>query len=152
MSDLLRFLLLDFPPALKKIKADSSAQFGEMNVFQMLDHLRKAFDLSIQDREVDLITPEDKIPLMQAFLASDKEMRPGASKPPVYDELADLDLDIDELKLELMKSMVRMLAHFDKHPDFKSMHPNFGEINVEQWLQLHHKHIRHHLRQFGAWQ
>lgn len=150
MKELLRFLLLEFPAALKGINENSEAQWGSMKVNEMVDHLRKAFDLSIENRNIEVITPADKIPMMQAFLASDKEMRPGAQKPAVYDEVEDLVLSLEDLKLELMRSMVRMLAFFEKNPDYVSVHPNFGEITAEQWMQLHRKHIRHHLKQFGA--
>lgn len=126
----MKFLLLEFPAALKVLDENSRPEWGSMNINGMLDHLRKAFDLSIQNREVQMITPEDKIPLMQAFLASDKEMRPGAQKPPVYDDIEGMDLALQDQKLELMRSMVRMLAFFEKNPDFVSKHPNFGDLNV----------------------
>ena len=30
-----------------------------------------------------------------------------------------------------------------------SLHPVFGELNFEEWVLLHYKHVTHHLRQFG---
>jgi oxepin-CoA hydrolase/3-oxo-5,6-dehydrosuberyl-CoA semialdehyde dehydrogenase len=48
-----------------------------------------------------------------------------------------------------MRSMVKALSHFEKNPKFSSTHPYFGELNVEEWLALHKKHLRHHLTQFG---
>ncbi|MFI5186978.1 MAG: DUF1569 domain-containing protein [Chitinophagales bacterium] len=34
-------------------------------------------------------------------------------------------------------------------PGIKTLHPAFGELNFEEWVQLHHKHVKHHLKQFG---
>jgi hypothetical protein len=29
------------------------------------------------------------------------------------------------------------------------LHPAFGDLNFTEWVQLHHKHVTHHLKQFG---
>ena len=29
------------------------------------------------------------------------------------------------------------------------LHPVFGELNFEEWVLLHYKHVIHHARQFG---
>jgi len=30
-----------------------------------------------------------------------------------------------------------------------TLHPVFGELNFEEWILLHYKHVTHHLKQFG---
>ncbi|WP_421753142.1 DUF1569 domain-containing protein [Croceimicrobium sp.] len=149
MKELQRYLLLEFPVKLKALKARSKRQFGEMSVIEMLDHLRKAFLLSYNETQAEITSPEEQLPKLQAFLASDKPIRPGAKAPKVYGEIPANKEDFEEMKYLLLKEMVAMLAYFDKHPDFTKVHPIFGELNVEQWLQMHKKHTEHHLRQFG---
>lgn len=149
LKELQGYLLLEFPVKLKKLNLDSPRQFGEMNVLQMLDHLRKAFVLSHSRFDIDIVSPAEDLPKLQAFLASDKPIRPGAQMPQAYHLVDALDEDLQDMKLQCLKEMVAMLADFEKNPDFQQNHPIFGQLNIQQWLQLHKKHSEHHLRQFG---
>jgi len=142
------FLLIDFPAALKGLKENSLAEWGEMTAIQMLEHLRKGFELSLSKEKYIVKTPAEHLPKMKDFIQSDKALRPGAAKPYSYDTLADLELDFNEMKVELMRSMMKMLTHFENFSDHSSIHPSFGELNVQEWLRLHSKHLQHHLRQF----
>ncbi|PTM04458.1 MAG: hypothetical protein DA405_07180 [Bacteroidetes bacterium] len=142
------FLLIDFPAALKGLKENSLAEWGEMTAIQMLEHLRKGFELSLSKEKYIVKTPAEHLPKMKDFIQSDKALRPGAAKPYSYDTLADLELDFNEMKVELMRGMMKMLTHFENFPDHSSIHPSFGELNVQEWLRLHSKHLQHHLRQF----
>jgi hypothetical protein len=142
------FLLIDFPAALKGLKENGLAEWGEMTAIQMLEHLRKGFELSLSNEKFVVKTPAEHLPKMKDFIQSDKALRPGAAKPYSYDTMPDLELDFNEMKVELMRSMIKMLTHFENFPDHSSIHPSFGELNVQEWLRLHSKHLQHHLRQF----
>lgn len=150
MKDLQRYFLLELPVKLKNLQADAERQFGEMDVIQMLDHLRKGFKWAYSGQEAELSIPEEMIPKAQAFLASDKEIRPGAKMPAPYRTFEDHTDEFEEMKLEVLREMVGMLAYFDNNPNHKQVHPGFGELNVLQWMQLGKKHTEHHLRQFGV--
>ncbi len=152
MKNKLSFFLIDFPAAIKVLKPDTQPQWGEMKPREMLDHLRKGFELSISDQDFKISTPEKHLDKMKAFILSNKPMTAGASKPYSFDTLADLDLNFEDTKVELMRSMIKALSHFEKNPQFSSVHPYFGELNVEEWLALHTKHLSHHLRQFSLLQ
>lgn len=149
MKELQSFLLLDFPAMLKKLNMDAERKFGSMNPIEMLDHLRKGFILSHSRKKVKIIAPPEHVAKAQAFLASDKQFRPGAKMPEVYHEIEDQQEELNEMKLRVLQEMVAMLSDFDKNPDLMQAHPNFGELNVEQWLMLHRKHVSHHMRQFS---
>ena len=143
------FLLIDFPAAIKHLKPNSPAQWGEMSAIQMLEHLRKGFELSLSTERFEVKTPVEHLPKMKDFIQSDKPLRPLATKPYSYDTLPDLALNFDDMKVELMRSMVKMLAHFENEPSHRSIHPSFGELSVEEWMRLHTKHVEHHLLQFS---
>lgn len=149
MKELQRYLLLDFPVKLKALQSDSERQFGSMNPVEMLDHLRKAFVLSYSGKEIQVKANAEQIKKAKAFLASDKPILPGAQMPKEYQLVESKTEELEEMKYLLIKEMVAMLSFFDKNPDFKQDHPYFGELSIEQWLQLHKKHTEHHLRQFG---
>lgn len=149
MKDLQRYFLMDLPLQLKSLKADAERQFGEMSLIEMLDHLRKGYHWCYSGASAELTIPEDLIPKAVAFLESDKPIRPGAAMPSAYREFEDKSDTLEEMKFELLREMVGMLAYFEAHPDHTQVHPNFGLLNVRQWLQLNKKHTEHHLRQFG---
>jgi len=149
MKELFRFFLMELPIKLKSLHADAPRQFGEMTVEQMLDHLRKAYEMSYSGQHMDLDIDPELVDRAQAFLKSDKEIRPGAKAPAFFAEMESNDKDIEEMKLALLREMVGMLAFFDKHPKYSQVHPRFGLLNIELWLRLHKKHTEHHLRQFG---
>lgn len=149
MKELQRYFLMDLPLQLKSLRADAERQFGEMNIIEMLDHLRKGYHWSYSGAAADLVIPEELIPKAMAFLESDKPIRPGAAMPAAYHELEAKSDTLEEMKFELLREMVGMLAYFDAHPHHIQLHPNFGPLNVRQWLMLNKKHTEHHLRQFG---
>ena len=149
MKEIHAYLLMDFPAMLKQLKNDSERQFGIMTPVQMLDHLRKAFLHSHSGKEVEMLVSDEIAQKGQAFIASDKEIRPGAQMSPFYDEIEDNQEELEEMKLMVLQEMIAMLSDFDKDPQFEQVHPKFGRLNVEQWLRLHKKHTAHHMRQFG---
>ena len=51
--------------------------------------------------------------------------------------------------LELQNDINNFFARFDGKEDEKTLHPVFGELNFEDWIQLHYKHTLHHAKQFG---
>lgn len=140
----------EVPLLLKKLEINTSPSWGNMNALEMVDHLRRGVDLMLRnDIEVEIVTPLEQIPAFQHFLLSDKMFKKSSEKPKEYDLVKPLHADLEQVKLNLMKSLVAMQVHFEKHPDFKSTHPNFGELNTDLWLHMHRKHIKHHFRQFG---
>ena len=149
MKNKMSFFLIDFPAAIKLLNADTPAEWGEMQATEMLDHLRKGFELSISEEDFKITTPEKHLAKMKAFILSDKPMTAGATKPYSFDTVEALNLSFEDTKVELMRSMIKALSHFEKNPKFTSIHPYFGELNVEEWLALHKKHLQHHLNQFN---
>jgi len=57
--------------------------------------------------------------------------------------------DIQDSKKELAKTFSRYLAYCDEHPEAVHPHYQLGNISVDQWRQVHVKHVQHHMRQFG---
>ncbi len=143
------FFMMDVPLMLKKLEHHNQPAWGRMNASEMLDHLRKGVDLSLRKIPIEVVTSDEDLPKYKAFLRSDKPFRPGSQKPAVYDEISAFEGNFEELKVNLMKSLVTMMAYFEKHPEHTAVHPNFGELNGEEWMLLHRKHIYHHFTQFG---
>lgn len=52
--------------------------------------------------------------------------------------VADLDTAVKEF-----------INKFSNDEHLLVMHPVFGDLNFEEWILLHYKHVTHHLKQFG---
>jgi len=143
------FFTQEVPLLLRSLKADAEPAWGSMNVTQMLDHLRRGVLLSLQGLTTEIVTPQENLPRLKAFLMSDKPFRKHSDMPEAYHKIKGFKGAIEDQKVELMKTVVEMLTYFDNNPDHTAIHPNFGVLNTEEWLQLHRKHFMHHFTQFG---
>lgn len=145
------FLRNKFIPRLTTISPDTVPHWGKMNLHHMIEHMSYSFRQANGRDEYSIMTPEEHIPKMQAFLESDKPFRentpnkllPDDPEPP---KTGTIPLALEELKGEIE----HFFAVFARHPDMKLTNPFFGVLNYEQWVKLLYKHAWHHLRQFGV--
>lgn len=144
------FFMEEVPKMLKNLRVDSTAEWGSFSSSEMLDHLRQGMELSLRDDiEVEFITPSEQIPAFQNFLKGDRLFKKGSPIPKEYGLISTFEGDFEALKVNLLKAIVKMQVHFEKNPEHKAGHPNFGLLDVELWNYLHKKHILHHFTQFG---
>ena len=69
------FLRNKFIPKLTTISEVTVPLWGKMNLHQMIEHMSYSFRQANGREEYSIITPEEHIPRMQAFLESDKPFR-----------------------------------------------------------------------------
>jgi hypothetical protein len=43
-----------------------------------------------------------------------------------------------------------LIKHFEEEEGRRVVNPFFGNMNKQEWIQLLHKHARHHLKQFNV--
>ncbi len=144
------FIKNEFISLLKKLDGDEKGKWGKMNAQQMTEHVSAFFKVSTEKIHFDLVTPLEHLPKYKEFLLSDKEFREN-TKAPVLPE-APLPLQystMQEAVDELNKSVDDFFDFFKDDSAKTTLHPAFGELNFYEWVQLHHKHITHHLKQFG---
>lgn len=151
-TEKLLFLRTQFTPLLKKLSAGDPGKWGKMNAQQMTEHVADFFMVSSQKRIFPVVTPEEYLPKFKAFLLSDKEFRENTEAPkeivpeepfPVRNESMAAAID------ELQKEIDDFVLYFEEHPGAKTAHPVFGELDFDEWVLLHHKHVTHHSKQFG---
>ena len=58
-------------------------------------------------------------------------------------------INIKDSLAELEEEVKSFNEFFCKNEALITQHPVFGELNYEEWVLLHYKHVKHHLRQFG---
>lgn len=136
----------------KNLSADSMGKWGKMNAQQTVEHLAAFFNVSAGKIKFDLVTPVEHLPKYKEFLLSDKEFRENTKAPTsvIGEEALPLLYANMEAALEkLTESIAAFENYFKDEPLKTTLHPVFGELNFEEWVLLHHKHITHHAKQFG---
>ena len=137
---------------LQKMNTDTKRNWGKMNAQQMLEHLSDFFDVSAGKLIFPLVTPEEHLPKYKEFLQSDKEFRENTKAPVSVlgeEPIALRQPSLQAAKESLEKSVEDFVLYFKTDSQKKTMHPVFGLLNFEEWVSLHYKHVRHHLRQFS---
>ena len=144
------FLKNDFLLLINKLKGDEKAKWGKMNAQQMIEHVSAFFKVSTQKIQFPLTTPVEHLPKYKEFLLSEKEFRENTKAPVLPEEPLPLRYsNMQEALEKLKKSVDEFFEFFKNDPDKKTLHPAFGDLNFDEWVQLHHKHVTHHLKQFG---
>ena len=144
------FISVDFIPLLNALQADAAGKWGKMNGQQMVEHVAGFFKVSTGKIKFPLVTPVEHLPKYKEFLNSDKEFRENTKAPVLPEEplpvrFATMIESVNELDKDI-KEFVDLFSNNDR---VKTMHPVFGELNFDEWVLLHYKHVTHHLRQFG---
>ncbi len=127
---------------------DTNAQWGKMNVAQMLNHCQQPLAVALGKK--DLKKPNLLMKwLFKSFkpaLYNDKPWKHSMATAKEY--VVESNCNFQEEK----KNLKSMIAAFYKQRT-KSVwdpHPSFGDFTSEQWGMMQFKHLDHHLRQFGA--
>ena len=145
----LYFVSAGFLPLLDNLSADKKGKWGKMNGQQMIEHLSGFFAISNGKIKFPLITPIEHLPKFREFLFSDKDFKEN-TKAPILPEEPFLVrcASMGESVTVLQKEVKDFVKQFSTDDVLTREHPVFGELNFEEWVLLHHKHVTHHLRQF----
>ena len=131
-----------------KLKADTKAQWGKMNVAQMLHHENDSLRNILGE-----ITIKHQNQLLGSWffksLAYKGDMF-GKGSPT----LKEIKIDITK-QYNFEEEKKKAIAYFKQLADEgetaikNKVHPFFGKLNTEQWGKHISKHLNHHLTQFG---
>ena len=147
----LNFLTKEYVPLLKNVSPTAMGKWGKMNGQQMVEHVAAFFYVSSEKIKFNLVTPPEHLPKYKEFLLSDKEFRENTKAPGnvIGEEAMPLRYtSMEEAVENLARSIAAFEVYFKDDSKKKTMHPVFGELNFEEWVLLHYKHVTHHLRQF----
>ncbi len=144
-----KFIQTGFLALLQNLNPKAKGKWGVMNAQEMVEHMSYAFRQANGKDRYELVTAEENVERMQAFVRSDKEFKPG-TKNVLLPEIAipaqkaSMKDSIEELKMEIAD----FFFYFKQHPNSVLMNPFFGELNYEMWIALLYKHCLHHAKQF----
>lgn len=133
----------------KAITGEEKAAWGKMTLEQMLSHLVQAAELpfveSVPARDTFMSRTIIK-PLVIYVLPMPKEVKVSAEMDQQQAGRKSLGLAADRETLIEMTNKLGTLPLDHKCLD----HPFFGPMSAKEWALIAHKHMDHHLRQFGV--
>lgn len=143
------FVTKGFLQLAEGLNADAKGEWGKMNGQQMIEHVSGFFRISNGKLSFSFLSSPEHLVKLREFLLSDKEFRENTKAPMLPDESFavknnSVTASIDELKNEI-KDFVQL---FENNPGLQKQHPVFGDLNFEEWILLHYKHMVHHAKQF----
>lgn len=146
------FISKEYTQLLKGLSADAAGKWGKMNGQQMVEHVAAFFAVSAGKIKFELVTPLEHLPKYKEFLLSDKEFKENTKAPAsvISEDAQPLRYaNMPEALENLQQSIIAFEDYFKDDKLKTTLHPVFGELNFDEWVLLHYKHVTHHLRQFG---
>jgi len=148
----LDFIQHQFVSLLNNLPASTEGKWGKMNAQQMVEHVTGFFRVSSNKQHFPLVSPSEHLPKLKAFLLSDKEFRENTKAPTSVIGEEPLPIrtnSMEEAIAGLQQSIAEFVNYFEGDPYKTTLHPVFGELNFDEWVLLHYKHMVHHAKQFG---
>lgn len=146
------FLKHRFITLLRQIPSDTPPHWGKMSLQQMIEHFTDSICIaSGKTAYAEIITSEEHLDKMRAFMLSDKPFKENTTNPLMPEVPAPvMNHSVGEAINELQKEMNYFFAVFEKNKLQVTRNPFFGDLNFEENVHLLHKHALHHLKQFGV--
>jgi hypothetical protein len=123
--------------------------WGKMNAGQMLAHCCVVYETVLEDRH-----PPPGLflrVLLRAFgkrtVTGEKPYPRNLPTAPAFKVPAEQDFQRERTRL--VDYLERTVALGPDHFEARE-HPTFGRLSRREWSNLFHKHLDHHLSQFGA--
>ena len=133
---------------INRLRGDEKPAWGKMNVNQMVSHLVQTGELPFAASLPDKSSVFSRIfikPLVLYVLPMPKDVKTSAEMDQQEEGRKPLEFDVDK---GLVIDSINKLGDLPVDHDCK-YHPFFGKMNAKEWAVIAHKHIDHHLKQFG---
>ncbi|MEM7735293.1 MAG: DUF1569 domain-containing protein [Deinococcota bacterium] len=132
------------------LTADNEAQWGKMDVGQMLAHCNVAYEIV---HEPGKHAPPGFIDkffarlFAKGIVIGDKPYKQNSPTAPMFvvNEPKDFEAEKTRMIDYINATFDQGTAHYE---GLENM--TFGKLSAEQWNTLFSKHLDHHLRQFGV--
>jgi len=130
---------------INKLNASTPAQWGKMNVSQMMAHCQAQLRVALGDEKLKqtflgLIFGR----FVKKTLLEEKPFSKNLPTAPSFLVKQNPEFEIEKNKL------VGMITRFTADTITKEPHPFFGKMNFDEWSMGTWKHLDHHLKQFGV--
>jgi len=132
---------------IKALDVNSKAQWGKMNVYQMMEHCARWEEMiagRLNSKRSFLGRIFGKMALKD-FLKEDKPLRMNSPTIP--------ELIVKETSGDMQAEKAKWIALIEENANFSApvfVHPFFGEMTKDEIGCLAYRHLDHHLRQFNG--
>lgn len=133
---------------LDKLTPSSQAQWGKMNVAQMLAHCSHVLKLAVSSKPHKLTWIGFFLGrFMKKGLYNNKPFSKNLPTAPNFKVVEQKEFEAEKANLI---SLINKFVENGAAPLNGKMHPIFGKLETEQWAISQWKHLNHHFEQFGA--
>ena len=131
---------------IRALTSDHQAQWGVMDVSQMLAHCQRPLELALRATKPPRTLMGRIIgPMAKKEVFGDRPFKRNGYTPPQFKVT-----DAQEFKPNRDK-LIALIERFPTEmPKVSLAHPFFGPMPLEQWGEGAYKHLDYHLGQFGA--
>ncbi len=138
---------LDLSRRLDGLVPDASARWGRMDGPQMLAHLSDGVKMALGELRITTKGPRAlRIPPIRHAVIHWLPFPKGAPTAPELLTRRATDWQAECAELKHLLERLGAMEGAREWPE----HPAFGRLNSRDWGTLVHRHVDHHLRQFGA--
>ncbi len=130
---------------IETLRPDSQRQWGTMSADQMLHHLNAALEMTLGR----LQAKPKPVPMPKALFKLLVINMPWPKGAPTAPELLARDRYDFEAERRRLRELVAEIGNKPVHGHWTN-HPVFGPMTGRECTKLQHKHINHHLKQFGV--
>ena len=134
---------------IEKLNENSQANWGKMNVGQMLKHCQLPIEIALGKREMKAKVGLLKKMIFKFFkpmMYNDKPWKRNVATPK---EFVITETQVFETEKNILVTLINEFAAKKDNTNWPK-HPIFGYFTTVQRGKMQYKHLEHHLTQFGV--
>ncbi|QDO93774.1 DUF1569 domain-containing protein [Formosa sediminum] len=134
---------------LKQLNENTTAQWGKMDVAQMLKHCQGPLNIALGHEKLNTKIGFIQKTIFSFFKSSLYNDKPWKHNLPTAKEFIITSPQVFQTEQE---KLIQLIEEFSKKSEVKTWpnHPLFGYFTPQQWGQMQYKHLDHHLTQFNV--
>ena len=145
-----KFLKEEFPKLLSSLQSEQKGKWGKMNAQQMVEHMSYSFRLGSGRHPEKPVYNAEITQKGYNFIMTEKPFRENTPNQLLPDEPPALKNNtMAEAITELQSEIDYFFKVYSENQGMRTINPFFGNLNFAEQVQLLHKHVSHHARQFG---
>ena len=134
---------------IEKLNENSKANWGKMNVGQMLKHCQLPLEVALGKRKMKTNTGFLKKIVFKLFKPLMYNNKPWKRNLKTPKEFVITEPQVFSVEKDNLVTLINEFASKKNNTNWPK-HPIFGVFTTEQRGQMQYKHLDHHLTQFGV--
>jgi hypothetical protein len=132
---------------LTALRPGSPRQWGKMSPAQMLAHCAAALEVACGDRpKKQTLLGRIVTPFIRSSILGEKPFGRNSPTDPDFVIADERDFALERRRLG---ALIDRFCERGSSAAAGQVHSFFGRLSGDEWGRLMHKHLDHHLRQFG---